>query len=128
MIDPETIRVETRMVFDTPGSRGEVERMMRTLRRVPAGRVVVLAARRAHENLTDEVVGELRGLGGRIDPRDGLADAYALIGVKGAEPGAALDRAASKEEQVHVRIGSDEVASALAVRRIEFVDPPAHSE
>ena len=128
VIDPETIRVETRMVFDTPGSRGEVERMMRTLRHVPAGRVVVLAARRAHENLTDEVVGELRGLGGRIDPRDGLADAYVLIGVKGAEPGAALDRAASKEEQVEVRIGSDEIASAVAVRRIEFVDPPAHSE
>jgi hypothetical protein len=63
------------------------------IERLPAGTIVAAAVKdEASQELTDRAVAALRSLGGREDIRGRYRVSHLLIGVKGAEPGAAIER------------------------------------
>jgi hypothetical protein len=79
-------------VFDTFLSRDASERLAAFVARIPAGFIAAAAIRDdGVGQLTDDAVGALRSLGGRVDPRGALFVSHLLIGVKGAPPGTAVE-------------------------------------
>jgi hypothetical protein len=94
VIDPRTGRLLERRSFDTTsaGRPSEAEALSAFLAGVPQGRIVAVAMQGdGAARLSDEVVAAFRSIGGQADPR-GRADwSHALIGVKGAAPGTALE-------------------------------------
>jgi hypothetical protein len=79
--------------FDTFSSPAESARLAQVIERLPAGTIVAAAVKdEASQELTDRAVAALRSLGGREDIRGRYRVSHLLIGVKGAEPGAAIER------------------------------------
>jgi hypothetical protein len=92
VVDPRTGAVVDRAVFDTFLSRDASERLAAFVARIPAGFIAAAAIRDdGVGQLTDDAVGALRSLGGRVDPRGALFVSHLLIGVKGAPPGTAVE-------------------------------------
>ena len=92
VLDPASDAVEARGHFDTFASEEESTHLAEFITGIPDGRIVVVAVEdEASLHLTEEAVLALRTIGAREDLRDMFRWEHAIIGVKGAEPGQALE-------------------------------------
>jgi hypothetical protein len=90
--------------FDTFKSPAESRRMAERIGAVPPGTIVVAGVKTdGGGQLTAEGVAALRSIGGQQDLQRTLWLAHALIGIKGAPPGSAVE--ASGPGSVAVRVG-----------------------
>jgi hypothetical protein len=78
----------------------------------------------ASAQLTEEAVRALHSIGAAGDLRGKYRWTHAILGVKGAAPGTALEQ--MSEDEVSVLVGSDPQASILLIDQI-FISPVGHS-
>jgi len=117
VIDPQSGRVEATGHFDTfdPASTQASIALMDFIRAVPTGHIVAAAvADEASHNLTEGAVDALRSIGVATDLRGRFRSGHAVIGVKGAAPGQALE-ASGRERPVSVWLGANVDTAALGV-------------
>src|SRR5262249_34853952 len=89
--------------FDTLGSAGERGRLAGRLGRVPAGAIVVALVRdEGTATLSSEAALALASIGAAADLRGRFRAAHAVIGVKGAAPGDAVEQAGSERARAAV--------------------------
>jgi hypothetical protein len=129
VVHPRSGKLLERRGFDTtPGGRttasprgGETEAaaMASFIAEVPEGQIVVVALQGdAAARLTEEAVLALRQIGGQADLRGTSGWSHALIGVKGAAPGTALEVAG--QENAWLRVAPDRRTLAIAVDAIRW--------
>ena len=119
VISPQSGKLLERQGFDTTsgGSEAESAAMADLIGEVPEGQIVVVALQgdgAAH--LTEEAVLALRQIGGQADLRGTSGWSQAIVGVKGAAPGTALEVAGP--ESGWLRVAPDERTLAIAVDAI----------
>ncbi|RLC79206.1 MAG: hypothetical protein DRI61_08425 [Chloroflexi bacterium] len=122
VLNPETGELEITENFDTFASEEEAEAMAEFLARIPEGHIVAVAARdEASLHLTEEAVHALGLIGAEGDLRGCFRCSHAIIGVKGMQPGQALE-ALSPTRPANVWLGEaiSEPHVAAAFKRIEF--------
>jgi hypothetical protein len=114
VLDPVSGAVEGTGHFDTFASEEESTRLAEFITGIPDGRIVAVAVEdEASLHLTEEAVLALRTIGAREDLRDMFRWEHAIIGVKGAEPGQALE-AMGLLRPVSVRAGQGFTEPAAA--------------
>ncbi|MDQ7028564.1 MAG: interleukin-like EMT inducer domain-containing protein [Ardenticatenia bacterium] len=114
VLEPLTGRVEAKIGFDTAANEFEAQKLAEFIAAVPAGRVVVVAFRGdALAYLTPEARRALAELGAAQVPEVRGAS-YALIGVKGAPAGTAVE-SVNTEGPAYVRHSPDDRPLAAAV-------------
>ncbi len=116
VIDPRSGKLLDRQGFDTTpgGSEAESAAMADLIGEVPEGQIVVVALQGdGAARLTEEVVLALRQIGAQADLRGTSAWSQAIIGVKGAAPGTALEMAGP--ESSWIRVAPDRRTLAIAV-------------
>ncbi len=119
VIDPKSGAVVSARSFNTADDRAQSRAMTDLLAQVPNGFIVAVAAQEnAGANLGDRTAAMLRGIGGQVDPRANPTRAHALIGVKGATPGAALEQSNDGAAFVSVGHNVDERTLAAAVSAV----------
>lgn len=92
-IDPASGKVLATGSFDTYQSEAESDRLAAEVRAVPDGTIVALATYdEGTAQLNQAAIDALATLGAQLDPRGKIGAAYALISVKGAAAGTALER------------------------------------
>jgi hypothetical protein len=92
VVHPLTGVVEAVAAFDTHLSGAASQAMAEFLREVPPGHVVaVAAADEVSQNLGEEAVEALRGIGATGDLRAKFRWGHAIIGIQGAPPGSAAE-------------------------------------
>jgi len=119
VVDPASGRLLDRQGFDTTpgGSQAQAAALAAFLRAVPEGRIVVAAMQGdGAANLTAEAVDALRSIGAEADPRGSSGWSHAILGVKGAAPGTALE--ASGPENGWLHLVPDWRTLAVAVDRL----------
>lgn len=117
VIDPQSGRVEATGHFDTfdPASTQASIALMDFIRAVPTGHIVTAAvADEASNNLTEGAVDALRSIGVATDLRGRFRSGHAVIGVKGAAPGQALE-ASGRERPVSVWLGANVDTATVGV-------------
>ncbi len=103
VIHPETGRVVETAAFDTTGTEIESSKFARFVERIPAGYIVAVAGQDdVSRKLTPSAVAAFKSLGSALDLRRHYRLSYALIGVKGARPGQALERVGGEPIQLAV--------------------------
>jgi hypothetical protein len=113
---PDNGQVIIEESFDTFAGEGEAARLAGRLRDLPAGTIVLLAVRDdASSHLTAEAVAAIGDVGGEMDLRGKYRWGHALIGVKGARPGTAIERSAAGGVRVRAGRGDDDRFLAAAV-------------
>ncbi len=122
VLDPMTGAVEGTGQFDTFASEEESARLAEFLAGVPQGRIVAVAVEdEASLHLTEAAVQALRTIGTEGDLRDMFRWGHAVIGVKGAEPGQALEATGLlRPVSVGVGQGFTEPGVAAAVEYVAF--------
>ena len=115
VIHPDTGELIMAAGFDLVADDGEqASRMVQLIAGVPAGMIVCIAVKDdGAMNLTGDLVAALKTLGAKKDLRGKTRSSYALIGVKGAKAGTALERFDAD------RTATIDLASLLQVKRIE---------
>jgi hypothetical protein len=121
VIHPKSGRLLDRRGFDTTpgGSESEALALADFLAEVPEGRLVAVAMQgdgAAH--LNEEVVSAFRQIGGQADLRGTSGWSHAIIGVKGAAPGTALEVAGP--EDGWLRVAPDRRTLAVAVDSVSW--------
>jgi hypothetical protein len=130
VIDPRSGLVEDRAWFDTCACEASIrdpEKNSRALAafiaQIPNGKIVAIAARdEASFHLTEDAVDALKSVGAAKDLRGGFRWAHAIVGVKGAAEGSALEQfSLTWPAQIVVGVGVTEpnVAAAVEWIRIE---------
>jgi hypothetical protein len=117
VIDPQSGQVEATGHFDTfdPASTQASIALMDFIRAVPTGHIVAAAvADEASHNLAEGAVDALRSIGVATDLRGRFRSGHAVIGVKGAAPGQALE-ASGRERPVSVWVGANVDTAAVGV-------------
>jgi hypothetical protein len=116
VLEPRTGRVVEKAGFDTTANEGESERLAGFLAGVAPGQIVLVASYGdAGAHLTQEAVAGLRSLGADVT-LDGLRGSYfAVVGVKGAESGTAVQAVDPNEAFVRVSLNPDRRELAAAV-------------
>ncbi len=113
-IDPQNGRVLDMAGFDTYANTFEADRLAEFIERLPDGTIVVGAARGAAGiSLNDRAVAALASLGSAVDLRSTPGHGHALIGVKGAAPGAAAEQ--TGPDGAYLRLAADRRNLAAAV-------------
>jgi hypothetical protein len=122
VIDPNSGKVEQRANFNTFASEAESARLAQFIDAVPAGRIVAAAVRdEASAHLTAEAVAALRSIGAARDLRDKFRWSHAVIGVKGAAPGTALEAASETTvSQLIVGVGATSPAFGPEITEIQI--------
>lgn len=115
VIHPRSGRILDRRGFDLTqsGSEEEAAALADFIRRVPPGRIVVVALQGAPVYWSEEVVAALREIGGQTDLQGTTDWSHAIIGVKGAAPGTAMEVAGP--ERGWLRVAPDRRTLAVAV-------------
>jgi hypothetical protein len=115
-VDPRRGKVIDRRGFDTTSSGTETQaaELAEWIAEVPDGQIV-LAVMQADgaARLTDETLAAFRTIGGQADPRDPPGGVHAIIGVKGATPGTALEAAGL--DNGWLRVAPDRRTLAIAL-------------
>jgi len=122
VIDPASGVVEATGHFDTFASEEESARLAEFIAAVSDGSIVaVVVEDEASLHLTEDAVLALRTVGAKEDLRGMFRWAHAIIGVKGSEPGQALE-ATGVLRPVSVRVGQGftEPGAAAAFDYVEF--------
>lgn len=127
VLHPQTGAVEQTAAFDTHLDEGASQALAAFLDAIPAGRVVaVAAADEASRLLGPEAVAALQRIGAAGDGRDKFRWSHALIGVKGAVPGTALE-ALAETRPVRVAAGESitepQVAAGFSELRFGAIQP-----
>ncbi len=122
VVDPQSGTVLARDSFDTFASADESARLADFVEKIPAGRIVAAVVRdEASRYLTARAADALGTIGASVDLRSKWRWSHALIGVKGAQPGTALESASeTAPSQLVVGIGGMEPGVAAAVEQIEI--------
>ena len=122
VIDPQTGAVESSAAFDTFASAAESAQFAQFIGKIPNGSIVAVAVRdEASRDLTADAVDALRSIGAQEDLRGKWRWSHAIIGVKGAAPGSALEDAHEMmPAQEIVGVGAMEPNVAVAVEWIEI--------
>jgi hypothetical protein len=123
VIDPQTGTVEATAGFDTHLDEGASQAMADLMASIPEGRIVAVAAKdEASRLLGEEAVQALHTIGAEGDLRGKFRWGQAIIGVKGAQPGQAVeDLAALRPAVVYVGEGTTEPHLAAAFSLVRFV-------
>jgi hypothetical protein len=119
VIDPRSGKLLDQQGFDTTpsGSEAESAAMADLLGEVSEGQIVVVALQGdGAARLTEEAVLALRQIGAQVDLRGTSGWSQAIIGVKGAAPGTALEMAGP--ENGWLRVAPDRRTLAIAVDAI----------
>ncbi|MGB8644160.1 MAG: interleukin-like EMT inducer domain-containing protein [Anaerolineae bacterium] len=124
VMDPQTGHVEARANFDTLASAENSTRLADWLAAVPDGKIVAVAvADEASLNLTGPAVEALRSIGAQEDLRGKFRWSHAIIGVKGALPGTALEAASeTRVSQLVLGIGATNPRLGPDIREVD-VEP-----
>jgi len=86
------IQIE-QQVFGTNTSHQQADKMAEFIRDIPRGRIVIaLTWDDASINLNENAVSALLSIGAQSDLRENPRSCHAIIGVKGAQPGSALEK------------------------------------
>lgn len=97
----------------------ESHRMSEFIAALPPDTIVIVATRSDASNvLTEEGVAALRSLGGATDIRGQFQWMHAMVGVKGAAPGTAVE--VLDPQAATIVLGPDGRSRTLAIRTIEF--------
>ncbi len=119
VIHPKTGRVLDMQGFDTQGNPAGVTALADYLTRIREGNIVVAATRGDAGTLDQAAVDALRGIGSAAANADAPAGmAHAVIGVKGATPGAAAEQIAPGD--AYLRVGGDFRTLAAALDWVEI--------
>jgi hypothetical protein len=121
VIHPESGKVLDRRGFDTtpagPGSQATA--LAEFVASIADGRIVVVALQGdGAARLSGEAVAALHSIGGQADPRGTTGWSHAIIGVKGASPGTALEVAGP--DTGWLRVEPDGRSLAIAVDTIRW--------
>ena len=93
LIDPQTGTLALKESYDTHLSADQSDRLAAAINAAPDGTIVALATyEEGMAQLNDAARTALASLGARTDLKGKIGAAYALIGVKGAPAGTALER------------------------------------
>ncbi|MGQ9585095.1 MAG: interleukin-like EMT inducer domain-containing protein [Anaerolineae bacterium] len=123
VMDPESGEVQRTASFDTHADEAASHALAAFLEAVPEGQLVAVAVNdEASLHLTEEAVAALRSVGAVGDLRSHFRWGHAVIGVKGARPGEALE-GVGLLEPVSLAAGQaltkPQVAGALEWLRVE---------
>jgi len=123
VIDPQRGAVEATAGFDTHDDEGASQAMADLMASIPEGRIVAVAVRdEASRLLSEEAVQALRTIGAEGDLRGKFRWGQAIIGVKGVQPGQAVeDLAALRPAVAYVGEGTTEPYLAAAFSLVRFV-------
>ena len=121
VVDARSGKLLDRQGFDTTpaGSPSEAASLTSFLNDVPNGQIVAVALQgdgAAH--LTGEAVAALHSIGGQADPRGSRSWSQAIIGVKGAAPGTAME--AAGPDGGWLRVAPDRRTLAIAVDTVRW--------
>ena len=122
VIHPQTGVVETTARFDTHLDQGASQAMADLIASIPEGHIVAVAVRdEASRLLSEEAVQALRTVGAEGDLRGKFRWGQAAIGVKGAQPGQAIESLDGlRPAVVYVGEGITEPHLAAALRLVRF--------
>ena len=122
VIEPQSGAVIEKAGFDTWDNESESQALADFIANVPQGYIVVAALKEGGaRSLTEEAVAALASLGGEGDLRGTEGLSHALIGVKGAAPGTALEATGEGNSYLHVGKNPDERILALAVDFVSLI-------
>jgi hypothetical protein len=116
VLDPQTGRLLKRRGFDTTpdGSDAEATALADFIAAVPQGQIVVVALQAdGAARLNETAIGALHSIGGQADPRGSSGWSHAVVGVKGAAPGTALEVAGP--DTGWLRVAPDRRTLAIAL-------------
>jgi hypothetical protein len=119
VIDAGTGRLLQRQGFDTTpdGGPAQAAALAAFLDAIPQGQIVAVAMQGdGAAGLTAEAVAALRSIGSEVDPRGSSGWSHAIVGVKGAAPGTALE--AAGPDNGWLRVAPDRRTLAVAVDTI----------
>jgi hypothetical protein len=120
VIHPQNGAIVDKAGFDTWANEYESQDLADFIAQIPEGYIVAVAVKDdGAANLTDDAVQALRSLGAQIDLRGTEHLSHAIIGVKGAGPGTALEASGDANSYLHVGKNPDERTLAVAV---DYVD------
>jgi hypothetical protein len=119
VFDPKSGQLLDRRGFDTAANPFEADALAAYLNKVPAGRIVAVATKGdATANLTPGAVAALRSVGSKVGSAADLqGQGQALVGIKGAAPGAASEVIAP---DAYLRVAGDFRTLAAAVDWVEL--------
>jgi hypothetical protein len=129
VVDSESGELLEHRGFDTTpsGNQSEAAALADFVAGVPQGQIVVAALQGdGAANLTDEAVAALRAIGGQADLRGTGGWSQAIIGLKGAAPGTALE--AAGPGNAWLRVAPDRRTLAIAVDTVLWERAGAGSE
>ncbi len=116
VIDPQSGAVIDKAGFDTGENESESQALADFIAGIPEGYIVVAALKEGGaQSLTEEAVEALASLGGEIDLRGTEMLSHAIIGVKGAASGTALEATGEGNSYLHMGKNPDERTLALAL-------------
>jgi hypothetical protein len=121
VIHPQSGAVVDKAGFDTWANEFESQDLADFIAQIPEGHIVAVAVKDdGAANLTEEAVHALHSLGAQIDLRDTEHLSHAIIGVKGAAAGTALEASGEGNSYLHVGKNPDERTLAVAVDYVNF--------
>ena len=116
VMHPQTGAVIDTAGFDTFANEFESQDLADFVAAIPEGYIVAVAVRDdGATNLTEEAVEALRSLGAELDLRGTEHLSHAIIGVKGAARGTALEASAEGNSYLHVGRNPDDRTLSVAV-------------
>lgn len=119
VIDPQTGNIIASRVFNTADDIAQSRALTDFLAQVRDGSIVAVAAQEnAGANLGERTVGMLRSIGAQVDLRQTPNRAHAIIGVKGATPGTAIEQSSDGDVFISVGRNVDERMLSVAVSAI----------
>jgi hypothetical protein len=116
VVDPKTGEVVQTAAFDTWANEYESQDLADFIAQISDGYIVAIAVKDdGAANLTEQSVRQLQSLGAQVDLRGTEHLSHAIIGVKGAAPGTALEASGETNSYLHVGKNPDERTLAVAV-------------
>ncbi|MCL7454621.1 MAG: hypothetical protein M8467_16400 [Anaerolineae bacterium] len=128
VVDPKSGKLLDKDGFDTTpsGSEDNSRLLANYIAAVPDGRIVVVVMQGdGAALLTEDAVAAFNTIGGNLDPRGQAGWKHAIIGVKGAGPGGAMESGGPEPGDGWLRVAPDRRTLSIAVDRIlwEAVSP-----
>ncbi len=106
-------------VFDTQTDRSQSRNLTDLIAEVPDGYIVAVASQeQVAASLGNNTVAALHSIGGQVDIRQNPDRSHAIIGVKGAAPGTAIEQSNEGTSFISVGHVTDERTLAAAVSEI----------
>lgn len=121
VLDPASGAVLSKLGFDTTANSFESDALAAALAQVPPGQIVLVVSHGdATAHLTPEAVNRLAGLGADVTLDSLRGQSFAIIGVQGAQRGAAVQVIDSNEAFLRLSLNRDRRTLAAAVDWVEI--------